>query len=167
VAERPLAEVFQMEPKTRVAAKEVAPPFSPATAPKVGRGSLGEALRVLQKQVSFGRQTFVYPDDLGEGDITFSIDTHGIDLTQWVRRFGASVRENWITLSSRGTVVINFTIDRLGHISNIDVAEPSRAQALTDNASRALQRADRRVQLPPEYPSDSADITATFHYGPH
>ena len=129
-------------------------------------GSLGEALRNLQKYVdkeSFG-------NDKGQvqnlGPLQF--DTKGVEFGPWIRRFVAQVRRNWFVpmaaMSLRGRVVLTFNVHRNGALTDVQVVEPSAVDSFNTAAMNALIASNPTEPLPPEYPADKAFFTVTFYY---
>ena len=105
-------------------------------------GSLGEALRNLQKYVdqeSFG-------NDKGQvqnlGPLQF--DTKGVEFGPWIRRFVAQVRRNWFVpmaaMSLRGRVVLTFYVHRNGALTDVQVVQPSPIDSFNTAAMNALAR---------------------------
>ena len=139
------------------------PPEKP---PTPQGGSLGEALRNLQKYVdqeSFG-------NDKGQvqnlGPLQF--DTKGVEFGPWIRRFVAQVRRNWFVpmaaMSLRGRVVLTFYVHRNGALTDVQVIQPSSVESFTRAAYNALVASNPTEPLPPEYPADKAFFTVTFYY---
>jgi TonB family protein len=129
-------------------------------------GSLGEALRNLQKYVdkeSFG-------NDKGQvqnlGPLQF--DTKGVEFGPWIRRFVAQVRRNWFVpmaaMSLRGRVVLTFNVHRNGALTDVQVIQPSTVDSFNTAAMNALLASNPTEPLPPEYPADKAFFTVTFYY---
>jgi TonB family protein len=129
-------------------------------------GSLGEALRNLQKYVdkeSFG-------NDKGQvqnlGPLQF--DTKGVEFGPWIRRFISQVRRNWFVpmaaMSLRGRVVLTFNVHRNGALTDVQVIQPSSVDSFNTAAMNALLASNPTEPLPPEYPADKAFFTVTFYY---
>lgn len=137
----------------------------PKTEPPPG-GSLGEALRNLQKYVeneSFNNQKGQVQDF---GPLQF--DTKGVEFGPWIRRFVSQVRRNWFVpyaaMTMRGRVVITFNVHRSGAISDVTVIRPSEIVSFNTAAVNALLASNPTAPLPPEYPDDHAFFTVTFFY---
>ena len=130
-------------------------------------GSLGDALRNLQKYVqgeSFNNQTgssAQYGPDI-------QFDTKGVEFGPWLRRFKLQVERNWFVpysvMSMRGRVVITFNVHRDGTISDLAVVSASPVEAFNSSAYGALSASNPTQPLPPEYPADKVFITVTFHF---
>ena len=129
-------------------------------------GSLGEALRNLQKYVD--QESFA--NDKGQvqnlGPLQF--DTKGVEFGPWIRRFVAQVRRNWFVpmaaMSLRGRVVLTFNVHRNGALTDVQVIQPSSIESFNRAAYNALVASNPTEPLPPEYPADKAFFTVTFYY---
>jgi TonB family protein len=136
------------------------PPQKPAG------GSLGEALRNLQKYVQ--QESFDNPrgnvQDLGP----LQFDTKGVEFGPWIRRFVAQVRRNWFipmaAMTMRGRVVLTFNVHRNGALTDVQVVDPSPIESFNTAAMNALLASNPTEPLPPEYPDDKAFFTVTFYY---
>ena len=139
------------------------PPEKP---PAPQGGSLGEALRNLQKYVD--QESF--SNDRGQvqnlGPLQF--DTKGVEFGPWIRRFVAQVRRNWFVpmaaMSLRGRVVLTFFVHRNGALTDVQVIQPSPIDSFNRAAYNALVASNPTEPLPPEYPADKAFFTVTFYY---
>jgi TonB family protein len=129
-------------------------------------GSLGEALRNLQKYVD--QESF--SNDKGQvqnlGPLQF--DTKGVEFGPWIRRFVSQVRRNWFVpyaaMSLRGRVVLTFYVHKNGALTDVQVIQPSPIESFNTAAMNALLASNPTEPLPPEYPSDKAFFTVTFYY---
>lgn len=137
--------------------------FPPASA----TGSLGEALRDLQRYV----QDETFDNPRGGNDrpgATIQFDTMGVEFGPWLRRFVAQVRRNWFVPQAAmvlsGHVVLQFNIHRDGAITDIVVVQPSSIGAFNNAAYGAIVTSNPTVPLPPEYPMEEALFTVTFYY---
>ncbi len=161
------------EPEPEAELARVLPPsdtgFRPAIEfpPASATGSLGEALRDLQRYVQ--NETFDNPR--GGNDrpgATIQFDTMGIEFGPWLRRFVAQVRRNWFVpqaaLVLSGHVVLQFNIHRDGAITDIVVVQPSSIGAFNNAAYGAIVTSNPTAPLPPEYPAEQALFTVTFYY---
>ena len=131
-----------------------------------GGGSLGDALRNLQKYVqneSFNNQKGQTQDF---GPLQF--DTKGVEFGPWIRRFISQVRRNWFVpmaaMTMRGRVVITFFVHRNGALTDVTVIRPSEIESFNTAAVNALLASNPTTPLPPEYPDDRAFFTVTFYY---
>ena len=161
----------QPEPEAEVA--RVLPPADdgfrqpPEAPPPSITGSLGEALRDLQRYVE--NETFDNPrGDNDRPGATIQFDTKGVEFGPWLRRFVAQVRRNWFVpqaaLVLSGHVVLQFNIHRDGSITDLVVVQPSSIDAFNNAAYGAIVTSNPTAPLPPEYPSDQALFTVTFYY---
>jgi TonB family protein len=137
------------------------------TPPPRASGSLGEALRNLQRYVQ--NETFNNPQ--GGNDrpgATIQFDTKGVEFGPWLRRFVAQVRRNWFipqaAMVMSGHVVLQFNIHRDGSITDVVIVQPSSIDAFNNAAYGAIVTSNPTAPLPPEYPSDRALFTVTFYY---
>jgi TonB family protein len=134
---------------------------------ELGGGSLGDALRNLQRYVQ--NQSFENPEG-GDGQSGPSIqfDTKGVEFGPWLRRFIAQIKRNWFipyaAMSMRGHVVITFYVHKDGRITDLTIRKPSGVDAFNHAAFNALVSSNPTVALPPEYPDDRAFFTVTFYY---
>jgi TonB family protein len=129
-------------------------------------GSLGDALRNLQKYVqneSFDNQT-----GGGQFGPEIQFDTKGVEFGPWIRRFVAQVKRNWFipyaAMSMKGHVVITFNVHKDGALTDLNVVGPCPIESFNNAAYGALAASNPTQPLPPEYPSDRAFFTVTFFY---
>lgn len=139
----------------------------PPTPPAPARGSLGDALRNLQRYVQ--NETFDNPQGgTDRPGATIQFDTKGVEFGPWLRRFVAQVRRNWFVpqaaMVMSGHVVLQFNIHRNGAITDVVVVQPSSVDAFNNAAYGAIVSSNPTAPLPPEYPSDRALFTVTFYY---
>jgi TonB family protein len=133
----------------------------------VGGGSLGDALRNLQRYTQ--RYQLQNPQG-GSGAFgpAIQFDTKGVEFGPWIRRFVAQVYRNWLipyaAMSMKGRVVITFNVHKDGTITDLTVVGPSPVDAFNNAAFGALSSSNPTVPLPPEYPADQAFFTVTFFY---
>lgn len=143
---------------------------SPAAASAAARppgGSLGQALRNLEKYVQ--NEAFNNPDG---GNSPFGpyiqFDTKGVEFGPWIRRFVAQIKRNWLipeaAMMMKGHVVITFNVHKDGRITDVMVKQPSGIDAFDRAAANSLQWSNPTTPLPPEYPSPTAFFTVTFYY---
>lgn len=97
------------------------------------------------------------------------------DSSPFGSQFGAyatllrdQVARNWKTadlsprLRTAPGVVVAFTIQKNGSVTNVKVVQPSGIQALDYSAMRAVYDAEPFAPLPPGFPRSSADVELTF-----
>ena len=120
---------------------------APTAAPPPPGGSLGDALRNLQRYTQ--NEAF---DNQGGGGGQFGpeiqFDTKGVEFGPWIRRFIAQVKRNWFipyaAMSMKGHVVIQFNVHKDGSITDLQVVGAERRR-------RVQQRRVRRaVRIEPD-----------------
>jgi TonB family protein len=143
------------------------PQARPQTPNASPRGSLGDALRNLQRYTqneSFDNQT----GGGGQFGPEIQFDTKGVEFGPWIRRFVAQVKRNWFVpyaaMSMKGHVVITFNVHKDGAITDLNVVGPCPIESFNSAAFGALSASNPTQPLPPEYPSDKAFFTVTFFY---
>jgi len=143
------------------------PAAAPGTRAATPGGSLGDALRNLQRYTQ--NESF---ENQGGGGGQFGpeiqFDTKGVEFGPWIRRFVAQVKRNWFipyaAMSAKGHVVITFNVHKDGTITDLSVVGPCPIDAFNSAAFGALSGSNPTQPLPPEYPSDKAFFTVTFFY---
>ena len=162
--EQARGEEAQPQPETRIARAD--PPAMTLPTPPRAVGSLGDALRNLQRYVQ--NQTFDNPQGGTDPGAAIQFDTKGVEFGPWLRRFVAQVRRNWFipqaAMIMSGHVVLQFNIHKDGRITDIRVAQPSNIDAFNRAAYGAIASSNPTEPLPPEYPSPQALFTVTFYY---
>jgi TonB family protein len=142
---------------------EVQPPSRPR--PPQG-GSLGEALRNLQKYVD--QESFSNDKGQAQNLGPLQFDTKGVEFGPWIRRFVAQVRRNWFVpmaaMTLRGHVVLTFYVHRNGALTDVQIVQPSAVESFNVAAKNALLASNPTQPRPPEYPDDKAFFTVTFYY---
>jgi TonB family protein len=143
-----------------------APPAGGEERPRIASGSIGNALRNLDRYVP---QTFDNQQGgAQEPGAAIQFDTKGVDFGPWLARFVAQVKRNWFiplaAMSMRGHVILTFNIHRDGSITDLQVAKPSSVDAFTHAAVNAIRGSNPTQPLPAEYPDDQAFFTVTFYY---
>lgn len=143
---------------------------APASATPAARppgGSLGQALRNLEKYVQ--NEAFNNPNG---GNSPFGpyiqFDTKGVEFGPWIRRFVAQIKRNWLipeaAMVMKGHVVITFNVHKDGRITDVSIKQSSGIDAFDRAAANSLQWSNPTTALPPEYPSPTAFFTVTFYY---
>lgn len=129
-------------------------------------GTLGEALRNLQKYVD--KESFSNDQGQAQNLGPLQFDTKGVEFGPWIRRFVAQVRRNWFVpmaaMSLRGRVVLTFYVHRNGALTDVQIIQPSSVESFNFAARNALLASNPTEPLPPEYPDDRAFFTVTFYY---
>jgi TonB family protein len=133
---------------------------------RAGGGSLGDALRNLQRYV----ETDQFNNTQGTGSFgpAIQFDTKGVEFGPWIRRFVAQVKRNWLipnaAMMMKGHVVITFNVHKDGRLTDLAIVQPSSVDAFNNAAYGALASSNPTVPLPPEYPASQAFFTVTFFY---
>jgi TonB family protein len=129
-------------------------------------GSLGEALRNLQKYVD--KESFSNDQGQAQNLGPLQFDTKGVEFGPWIRRFVAQVRRNWFVpmaaMTLRGRVVLTFYVHRNGALTDVQIIQASSVESFNVAARNALLASNPTEPLPPEYPDDRAFFTVTFYY---
>jgi TonB family protein len=133
----------------------------------IGGGSLGDALRNLQRYVP--REQFDNPGgNGGQAYPEIQFDSKGVEFGPWIRRFIAQVKRNWFipyaAMSNKGHVVVTFNVHKDGSITDLSVIGPCPIEPFNNAAYGALSASNPTVPLPPEYPTEKAFFTVTFFY---
>ncbi|MHC5598796.1 MAG: TonB family protein [Nostoc sp.] len=87
-----------------------------------------------------------------------------IDLTSYLNKLKQRVQQQWLpgmSQSNRRTV-LNFTINRSGEVSNLNIVQTSGFHVTDEVAMNAIQRAAPFAPLPTGYPKNYIDIEFTF-----
>jgi TonB family protein len=147
-------------------AAKPAPQLGANTQRPLSGGSLGDALRNLQRYVQ--RDQFENSQGGGAFGPAIQFDTKGVEFGPWIRRFVAQVKRNWLipyaAMTSQGHVVVTFNVHKDGSITDLQVVGPSSIGAFNSAAFGALATSNPTAPLPPEYPSEKAFFTVTFFY---
>ena len=142
------------------------PPQNASGRSAANGGSLGDALRNLQRYVQ--NEQFDNTGGGGQFGPEIQFDTKGVEFGPWIRRFIAQVKRNWFipyaAMSMKGHVVITFNVHKDGAITDLSVVGPCPIDAFNNAAFGALSSSNPTQPLPPEYPSDKAFFTVTFFY---
>ena len=131
--------------------------------------SLAGSLRDLEQRLAMGQ--------LGRGEGAAGremgplfFDPEGADFTSWINHFKNEVYRNWIVPQaaqfgySRGHVDIQFTVERNGTLSQLEILKSSGTPALDRAAANALRGA-RLLPLPNDFGPARVTIQVTFDYG--
>ena len=163
--EPPAPDVVERLPVPPAERAEVPVPPQQRPQPPQG-GSLGEALRNLQKYVD--KESFSNDQGQAQNLGPLQFDTKGVEFGPWIRRFVAQVRRNWFVpmaaMSLRGRVVLTFNVHRNGALTDVEIIQPSSVESFNIAARNALLASNPTEPLPPEYPDDKAFFTVTFYY---
>jgi TonB family protein len=98
-------------------------------------------------------------------------DPQGADFKPYLARILALVRQNWLAIipqsarmGAKGTVVLEFAIDRSGQVLKVVIATPSGSQVLDKAAVAAISASVPFPPLPPDYKGLSARLQFAFKY---
>ena len=163
--EPPAPDIVERLPTPPSPRAEVPLPQQQKPRPPQG-GSLGEALRNLQKYVD--KESFSNDQGQAQNLGPLQFDTKGVEFGPWIRRFVAQVRRNWFVpmaaMSLRGRVVLTFYVHRNGALTDVQIIQASSVESFNIAARNALLASNPTEPLPPEYPDDKALFTVTFYY---
>lgn len=154
------------EPEERRAEAIVPAPRPPVPPSPPPGGSLGDALRNLQRYIE--QESFHNDQGLAQNLGPLQFDTKGVEFGPWIRRFIAQIKRNWLipeaAMLLKGHVAITFNVHKDGRITDITVAKPSGIDSFDRAAANSLAWSNPTQPLPPEYPSPTAFFTVTFFY---
>ena len=119
--------------------------------------------RRLNRDASLG-----LPTGTGRNVAGLHFDPRGADFTIWVNDFKNQVYRNWNVpqaayLGYRGHVDFEFTIERDGSMSALQMLESSGTSSL-DRAARNSLTASRFMSLPNDYDPPRVTMRVVFHY---
>jgi TonB family protein len=130
-------------------------------------GGLGDSLRNLQRYLKDDN----YDNQRGgqtDRDPDIQFDSKGVEFGPWIRRFIAQVKHNWLVPEAayllKGHVILQFNVQKNGTITDLRVVEASSINAFNIAALNAMRMSNPTLALPPEYPTEQATFTVTFHY---
>ncbi|MHC5825284.1 MAG: energy transducer TonB family protein, partial [Nostoc sp.] len=131
-----------------------------------GASLLGGTVGVSSRNFS-GDYLAALPNSNRDRQAAAGIDasSQNIDITSYLNQLQQQVKQQWlpeVSQSSRRTV-LNFSINRSGQLSNLQLAQTS-GFSLTDKAAlNAIQRAAPFAPLPTGYTNNHIDIQFTFN----
>ncbi|MBD2534668.1 TonB family protein [Nostoc flagelliforme FACHB-838] len=133
---------------------------------KTGAASLLGGTVGVSSQNYRGDQLASVPNSNRDRQATSGIDARSqdIDLTSYLNKLKQRVQQQWLpgmSQSNRRTVV-NFTINRSGQVSNLNIAQTSGFSVTDEVAHNAIQKAAPFAPLPTGYPKNHIDIEFTF-----
>ncbi|MBW4458132.1 MAG: TonB family protein [Nostoc indistinguendum CM1-VF10] len=133
---------------------------------KTGAASLLGGTLAVSSQNYRGDQLTTVPnsnrDRLGVSGI--DARSQDIDLTSYLNKLKQRVQQQWLpgmSQSNRRTV-LNFTINRSGQVSNLNIVQTSGFNVTDQVALNAIQRAAPFAPLPTGYTKNYIDIEFTF-----
>ena len=130
------------------------------------------AASLLGGSVSVSRENFrgdylaTLPNSNRDNQAPYGIDARSqdIDITSYLNQLQQRVKQQWLpglSQSSRRTV-LNFTVNRSGQLSNLQLAQTSGFSVTDKAALNAIQRAAPFAPLPTGYTSNDIHIRFTF-----
>ncbi|WP_174709044.1 energy transducer TonB [Nostoc sp. TCL240-02] len=141
-------------------------PTQAESSPKTGAASLLSGTVGVSSQNYRGDQLAAVPnsnrDRLGASGI--DARSQDIDLTSYLNKLKQRVQQQWLpgmSQSNRRTV-LNFTINRSGQVSNLNIVQTSGFNVTDEVALNAIQRAAPFAPLPTGYTKNYIDIEFTF-----
>ncbi len=110
--------------------------------------------------------------DLRLASIQLPSDAQNADFKQYLERILTIVRANWQRVTPeaarqgrlRGRSVIQFIINRDGHVAGVIVSEPSGVDQLDRAAGTSLVMSSPLPQLPPDFKGGQVKLAFTFNY---
>ncbi|MEH2239906.1 energy transducer TonB family protein [Nostoc sp.] len=133
---------------------------------KTGAASLlGGTVGVSSRNFS-GNYLAALPNSNRNNQATSGIDasSQDIDITSYLNQLQQQVKQQWlpeVSQSSRRTV-LNFTVNRSGQLSNLQLAQTSGFSVTDQAALNAIQRSAPFAPLPTGYTSNYIHIQFTF-----
>ena len=95
-------------------------------------------------------------------------DPQRADFTAWINHFKDQAYRHWVIPKAAidgasGYVELEFTIERDGSLSRLEIVQSSRTPDL-DNAAASSLRASRLLALPSDFPSPQVVMRASYWY---
>ncbi|MEH2421605.1 MAG: TonB family protein, partial [Nostoc sp.] len=140
-------------------------PIARSSQKKGAASLLGGTLSVSSRNFS-GNYLAALPNSNRENQARSGIDasSQDIDITSYLNQLKQQVKQQWlpeVSQSSRRTV-LNFTINRSGQVSNLQLAQTSGFGVTDQAALNAIQRSAPFAPLPTGYTSNHIHIQFTF-----
>ncbi|WP_335112864.1 TonB family protein, partial [Nostoc sp.] len=141
-------------------------PSQARSSPKTGAASLLGGTLSVSSQNYRGDDLAALPNSNRDHQATSGIDARSqdIDLTSYLKKLQQRVQQEWLpglSDSDRRTV-LNFTINRSGQVSNLNIAQTSGFSVTDGVALNAIQRSAPFAPLPTGYPKNYINIEFTF-----
>ena len=141
-------------------------PSQARSSPKTGAASLLGGTLNVSSQNYRGDDLAALPNSNRDHQATSGIDARSqdIDLTSYLKKLQQCVQQEWLpglSDSDRRTV-LNFTINRSGQVSNLNIAQTSGFSLTDEVALNAIQRSAPFAPLPTGYPKNYINIEFTF-----
>lgn len=133
---------------------------------KTGAASLLAGTVGVSSQNYHGEQLASVPNSNRDRTGSSGVDasSQDIDLTSYLNKLKQRVQQQWLpgmSQSNRRTV-LNFTINRLGEVNNLNIVQTSGFRVTDEVALNAIQRAVPFAPLPTGYSKNYIDIEFTF-----
>ncbi|MEH2040168.1 TonB family protein [Nostoc sp.] len=133
---------------------------------KTGAASLLGGTLGVSSQNYRGDQLASVPNSNRDRQGTSGVDasSQDVDLTSYLNKLKQRVQQQWLpgmSQSNRRTV-LNFTINRSGQVSNLNIVQTSGFNVTDEVALNAIQRAAPFAPLPIGYTKNYIDIEFTF-----
>ncbi len=146
---------------------------APATAEKAPKVDWSSAIQDAGKVASLGGQELgTYGGDEGfaeSGPISF--ETQWYEWGDYSNSMVRKIRYHWynnmpalVRMGMKGVVVIRFTIQRDGTITDITILQSSTHPPFDFAARKAIELSSPLQPLPADFPKDSERVTAGFYY---
>ena len=141
-------------------------PIQAQSSLKTGAASLLGGTVGVSSQNYRGDQLAYVPNSNRDRIGTSGVDasSQDVDLTSYLNKLKQSVQQQWLpgmSQSNRRTV-LNFTINRSGQVSNLNIVQTSGFNVTDEVALNAIQRAAPFAPLPTGYTKNYIDIEFTF-----
>lgn len=129
--------------------------------------SIASSLKNLERRIQDAGSVGV-PSGTVQRTGPLMFDPEGADFTVWINHFKNEVYRNWIVpqpalLGFRGHVDVEFTVERNGSLSNLQMLKSAGTPALDRAAVNALL-GSRFLPLPADYGPPRVTMTVTFYY---
>ncbi|MEH2312164.1 MAG: TonB family protein [Nostoc sp.] len=141
-------------------------PSQARSSPKTGAASLlGGTLSVSSRNYR-SDELAALPNSNRDHQATPGIDARSqdIDLTFYLKKLQQRVQQEWLPglSDSNRRTVLNFTINRSGQVSNLNIAQTSGFSVTDEVALNAIQRSAPFAPLPTGYSKNYINIEFTF-----
>lgn len=129
---------------------------------------LSQSLRDLDRRLQASSGTFGSATGTSQDIGGLRFDPQGADFSLWIERFRTEVYRNWIIpqpalMGFKGSVEIEFTVERDGRISNLRILRSSGTGAFDRAAQNALA-GSRLLPLPDDFRPAQVTMVAVFYY---
>ncbi len=140
-------------------------PISAQSSVKTGAASLlGGTFSVSSR--NFSGDLAALPNSNRDNQGTSGIDasSQDIDITSYLNQLQQQVKQQWLPGASKSSrrTVLNFTVNRSGKLSNLQLAQTSGFSVTDQAALNAIQRSAPFAPLPTGYPKKYINIQFTF-----